>query len=422
MLEKGNIFYGGKLVKLLLHKVTDAMAEDFIGNYVFLVEDLEKIYDFTRNFLRRYDKKWINKIPTEYDELVFVAMVNAIKEWSANEDTFWEHIYKKLIGTSASQKIYSYLTNVIERLGNNKKIIYLSGCTKRYYATILMHAFAPLNSTESFLELCWNWYSEDMNFTYNKNDEIFTLLAKELRHTFTKERSLEDDIVLGSEVYSLKAGIKRMAIDSPEKIIQHIENTISLFDRVFSGEILDTEYYYNSIIRNWWIEKEKSFGISKPKKKVAARAITDYSTIRPKYNYNGKQAVLTVPSIRLKSNFYDKPILNIYRNEELIDQRDIPTFGSGLTMATKEFNLYVDNLVSINGTIDCSIEIVHCDEIIYNSKNICSEIIYFFEIAEKSCRKNVYLETIFCLHPILILFLLIPIVLRKCHLNLICIL
>ena len=55
-----------------------------------------------------------------------------------------------LIGSYGSQKIYTYLTSVIDRLGKCGKIMYLSGCTKRYYATILAHAFAPLNSTESF--------------------------------------------------------------------------------------------------------------------------------------------------------------------------------------------------------------------------------------------------------------------------------
>lgn len=379
----------------LLQKIRKAMTEDFVGNYVFLTEEIEKIYDFTGNFLRKYDAKRGNKIQTEYDELIFVAMVNAIKSWNDVEDTFWECIYKKIIGAHASQKIYLYLTNVIERLGNSKKIMYLSGCTKRYYATILAHAFAPLSSTESFLELCWNLYSEDMNFTYNKKDEIFTLLAEELRHIFAKKGSLEDDIQLGSEIYSLKAGIKRMAIDSPEKMIQYIETTISLLDRVFSGEVLDTEHYYNSIIRNWWIEKEEGFGISKPKRKATERAITDYSTIRPKYNYNGEQAVLTIPSIRLKSNFYDNPILNIYRNEELIAQHEMPTFGSGLTMATKEFNLNVDNLVSINGNVDCSIEIIHCEEVIYNSKKYLFRDYILFrdrrEIMQEECLPGNYI-------------------------------
>lgn len=382
-------------MKELLPKIGEAMKETFVGNYMFSDEELARVYDFTGCLLRNYDGGWGNSISQGYDELVFVAMVNAVKTWESDEDTFWDCIYKKVIGSYGSQKIYTYLTGVIDRLGKHGKIIYLSGCTKRYYATILAHAFAPLNSTESFFELCWNLYSEDMNFTYTKNDDTFSLVAEELKRTFSNEKSLEDDLKLGSGVYSLRAGIKRMAIDAPEKMIEYIEGTISLLDRVFGGEILDNDRYYNTLVRNWWTEKEKSFGIAKPKRKSYERAITDYSTIRPKYSYNGKQAILTIPSIRLKNNFYDMPLLNIYRNGEFVDQREMYTFGSGLTMATKELALYADNLVFEDGAIDCTLEIVHCGDIIYNSKtSLFREYILFRdhrEILQEECLPGNYI-------------------------------
>ena len=382
-------------MKELLPKISEAMKETFVGNYVFSDEELARVYDFTGCLLRNYDGGWGNTISQGYDQLVFVAMVNAVKTWRSDEDTFWYCIYKKLIGSYGSQKIYTYLTGVIDRLGRHGKIMYLSGCTKRYYATILAHAFAPLNSTESFLELCWNLYSEDMNFTYTKNDDTFALVAEELKRTFSNEKSLEDDLKLGSGVYSLRAGIKRMAIDAPEEMIRYIENTITLLDRVFGGEILDNDRYYNTLVRDWWTEKEKSFGVAKPKRKAYERAITDYSTIRPKYSYNGKQAILTIPSIRLKNNFYDMPLLNIYRKGELVDQQEMRTFGSGLTMATKEMYLYADNLVFEDGVIDCTLEIVHCGDVIYNSKtSLFREYILFRdhrEILQEECLPGNYI-------------------------------
>lgn len=382
-------------MKELLPKISEAMNETFVGNYVFSDEELARIYDFTGYLLCNYDCGRGNSIPQRYDQLIFVAMVNSVKTWKSDENTFWNCIYKKLIGTNGSHKIYTYLTGVIDRLGKHSKIMYLSDCTKRYYTTILAHAFAPLNSTESFLELCWNLYSEDMNFTYTKNDDTFALVAEELKRTFSNEKSLEDDLKLGSVVYSLRAGIKRMAIDSPKKMVKYIEDTIALLDRVFSGEILESNYYYNSIVRSWWIEKEKILGVDKPTRMPYERAITDYSAIRPKYSYNGKQAILTIPVIRLKNNFYDMPLLNVYRNGELVDQREMYTFGSGLTMATKELPLYVDNLIFENGAIDCTLEIVHCGEVIYNSKtSLFREYILFKdhrEFLQEECLPGNYI-------------------------------
>ena len=354
-------------MKELLPKISEAMNETFVGNYVFSDEELARVYDFTGCLLRNYDGGWGNTISQEYDQLVFVAMVNAVKTWKSDEDTFWDCIYKKLIGSYGSQKIYTYLTGVIDRLGRHGKIMYLSGCTKRYYATILAHAFTPLNSTESFLELCWKVYVEDMTFTYTKNDETFSIVAEELKHRFSNEKSLDDDFKLGSGVYSLRAGIKQMAIDSPKEMVNLIESTIALIHRMFEGEILNADCYYATIVRDWWVEKEKSFGTN-PLPHPPKPPITDYTTIRPKYRYNGKQAILTIPSIRLKSNFYDMPLLNIYRNGDLVDQREMYTFGSGLTMATKEMYLCADMLVFEDGAIDCTLEIMHCGDVIYNSK------------------------------------------------------
>lgn len=174
-----------------------------------------------------------------------------------------------------------------------------------------------------------------MNFTYTKSDETFVLVAKELKRIFSNEKSLEEDLKLGSGVYSLRAGIKRMAIDTPEKMVEHIENTIALLERAFEGEILDSDRYYELLVRNWWTKKERTFGISKPRKKSYERAITDYSIIRPKYTYSNKHVVLMIPSLRLKNNIYDMPVLNIYRNGELVDQREMYTFGTGLRTSAK---------------------------------------------------------------------------------------
>ena len=381
-------------MKELLPKISEAMNDTFVGNYVFSDEELARVYDFTGCLLRNYDGGWGNSISQEYDQLVFVAMVNAVKTWKSDEDTFWDCIYKKLIGSYGSQKIYTYLTGVIERLGKRGKIMYLSGCTKRYYATILAHAFAPLDSTKSFLELCWNVYVEDMTFTYRKNDETFSIVAEELNHRFSNEKSLDDDFKLGSGVYSLRAGIKRMAIDSPNEMLNLIESTIALIHRMFEGEILNADCYYATIVRDWWIEKEKNFGTNPPPHPPKP-PITDYTTIRPKYRYNGKQAILTIPSIRLKNNFYDMPLVNVYRNGELVDQQEMRTFGSGLTMATKELSLYADNLVFEDGIIDCTLEIVHCGDVIYNSKtSLFREYILFRdhrEILQEECLPGNYI-------------------------------
>lgn len=87
--------------------------------------------------------------------------------------------------------------------------------------------------------------------------------------------------------------------------------------------------------------------------------------------------------------------MNIYRNGELVDQREMYTFGSGLTMATKEMHLYADNLVFEGDMIDCTLEIVHCEDVIYNSKkSLFREYILFRdhrEILQDECLPGNYI-------------------------------
>lgn len=352
----------------LMTKISEAMNETFVGNYIFSDEELEQLYEFTSYVLRKYDKRGENRISHQFDTAFFIAMTNAIKDWNSDEETVWDYIYDKLIGTSGSPKIYTYLKGVIDRLSRQGKIMCLSG-GKRYHATLAAHAFSPLHSTQSFLELCWNLYSKDMNLTYIKNNDIYSLAAEKLKHIFSQEKSYNDDLKLGGGIYSFRVGIKRMAIDRPEEMKKHIEKTIALLDKAFNGESFEEDLYYNRIVRNWWAEKEKSFGISKPTRKAYKRVISDYSRIRPEYRCNGNQTILTIPSIRLKNFFYDIPLLHVYCNGKIIIKRQMDTFGSGLTIATKELVLCADDLVSEDGEIACTLEIMYCGEVIYNSKS-----------------------------------------------------
>lgn len=95
----------------LLLKVNEALKEFFVGNYCFSDIELEDIYNHTNKLLRDYECSRGNSVSEKYDELVFVAMVNAAKVWKTDEDRFWDCIYKKLSGAQGSQKLYSYLTS-----------------------------------------------------------------------------------------------------------------------------------------------------------------------------------------------------------------------------------------------------------------------------------------------------------------------
>lgn len=53
-------------MKDLLPKISEAMNETFVGNYVFSDEELARIYNFTSCLLRNYDSGYGNSISQGY--------------------------------------------------------------------------------------------------------------------------------------------------------------------------------------------------------------------------------------------------------------------------------------------------------------------------------------------------------------------
>ena len=91
----------------LKKKIAEAMSCKFVGDYKFNEEELSEIYSYSERRLREFEYGYINKISTLDYEILFVAMVNSVKTWTSDEDTFWNRIAKKFSGTEiCSQKLY----------------------------------------------------------------------------------------------------------------------------------------------------------------------------------------------------------------------------------------------------------------------------------------------------------------------------
>lgn len=208
-------------------KIAEAMALKFVGDYCFSDDELSEIYSYAGKILREFDFGYIDKIRDSDYEVLFIAMVNSVKNWSSDEDRFWNRIAKVLVGAEeCSPKIYIALTEVIDKLGIRNRIIYLNGAKKKYYATVLAHSFSPVQSTESFFDLCWQIYCEDMAQNYFENDNIFELVSNELSKRFNQSKS-DEDFQLGSQIYKFRAGIKRLAVEQSNLMTEYVRNTIN---------------------------------------------------------------------------------------------------------------------------------------------------------------------------------------------------
>lgn len=377
----------------LKKKIAEAMSCKFVGNYKFDKEELSEIYSYSERVLRKFEFGYIDKISIFDYEILFVAMVNSVKTWTSDEDTFWNRIAKKLAGTDiCSQKLYHALTEIIDRLGERNKILYLNGTQKRYYSTILAHAFAPLQSTESFFELCWQIYCEDIAQNFDETDSIFQIVSNELSKRFAKSKS-DEDFQLGSKIYNFRAGIKRLAVEQCDLLTEYIRDTISAISKLFNSEPIENTYYY-SLLLNWWRYKEANFGIEKIKVSQSTRIVSDYSAIKPRYINENGTVYLTVPAFRLLNNIYACPWIEIHANDSLIYSEEILTRGSGLSMSTKEYPIELNKILDDTSCFDIRLVITHCGTTIFDSKKSLERIFMLFngekEIFAQQCLPGSY--------------------------------
>ena len=373
-------------------KIAEAMTLKFVGEYCFSDDELSEIYSYAGKKLREFDFGYIDKISDLDYEVLFIAMVNSVKNWTSDEDRFWNRIAKTIVGTEeCSPKIYNALTDVIDKLGTKNKIIYLNGAKKKYYATILAHSFSPLQSTESFVDLCWQIYCEDMAQNYFENDSIFELVSNELGKRFNQSKS-DEDFQLGSQIYNFRAGIKRLAVEQSNLMTEYIRNTINAIDKLFNSQPIEKSYYY-SLLFDWWRKKEANFGIEKQKISKVTKIISDYSSIKPRYiNENGTVYIM-VPAFRLLNNLDKCPWIEIYSNDTLVYSEELLTRGSGLAMNTKVYQIDVNKCLC-GEAHDVRLVLTHNGTQIFDSKRSLERFFILFngerEIFASECLPGNY--------------------------------
>lgn len=382
----------------LRDKISKAIDGDFVGNYIFTDEELQEIYDETESILKRVLNEYGGEISNVDYSLVFVALVNLAKEWNVDEENaLFDHFYKRLLGnisTKNTGKVYKQITKIIYSLSKANRIFMLKSYQKKYYATLCSHSFTPLSSINSFFDMCWEIYCNDLEQQYIRNDSVFELITQTLHNKFTCYVNNEEDFEIGSKIYSFRIGIRGLAIDEPELMTRLLDETICCINSLFNNEPIKLDTYLKKLINNWWKQKEISFGLEKIRLHVnKSRIITDYSQIKAKYILEDSIPKLVIPSIRLKNNFDYNPYIEITINEQIYECVELKIKGSGILMATESVE-YILTELPLYGKINISIEITHRGNIIYNSgDSLYREFILFKdskEIISQECLPGMY--------------------------------
>lgn len=135
-----------RVVDNLFQQIENVFAKHkLIGNKDFSEDEYAFMVDYVSMLSDRFDK--------DSYKLIFVTLVLIAKRWRQQSDTigndeedcgYWEYVFKTLFGSDINQQLCQKYRNAISWLGKSSNIpIVTSG--QNYYATLMMHSFAPKN-------------------------------------------------------------------------------------------------------------------------------------------------------------------------------------------------------------------------------------------------------------------------------------
>ncbi|MDD4110385.1 MAG: hypothetical protein PHS54_02400 [Clostridia bacterium] len=340
-----------------------------IGNHDFTENEYSLMVDSVGALGDKFEKK-------SY-KLIFATLVEIAKRWKQSDTTendeenrgYWDYVFKTLFGSEIDQLLCQKYRNVISWLGKNSIIpVVTSG--QNYYATLMMHSYAPKNSVYSFFDLCYNIFKKDLDFGFTSDDEWLCLkVAEQMKNVLGGGYSEDKKVSIGSSAYSIKIGLRSFALneDLSADFVEFIKDTFYQINKLFNKEKVLESTRLDRYILEWWKNKTETEKMSDEtilKKRVST---VSKQNIVVKYIRNDKDVFLCIPSIRLDD---DKNTLwlKIYVNGNHICSEEMSTKRGELVVATKQKEFEVNDLLKRCALINIRIVITENKEVIFDSE------------------------------------------------------
>ncbi len=355
----------------IIQNIEDAFIKyKLIGNFDFSEDEYSSLLDYVHMLSYDFDNK-------SY-KLIFVTLVLIAKHWKQNSNIiagdeedcgYWEYVFKTIFGSEINQQLYQKYRNTISWLGINENIpIVTSG--QNYYATLMMHSFAPKSSIFSFFDLCYKAFKKDLNYGFTSDDEWYCdKVAIAMRNVLIGGYHEDKKVSIGSSAYSIKIGLRSFALH--EGLTQHfvlfIKETFEQINLLFNREIINENTRLKRYIAEWWNKKAESEKVSDDNISKTRIATVSKQNIVAKYIQEDQDVLLCVPSIRLEDE-NSKLILTININGNTLLSEDIQTKRGELVVTTKQLEKNLNDLLKGYESINIQVKITENEAILYDSK------------------------------------------------------
>lgn len=344
-----------------------------IGDHEFPEEEYSLMLEYVGEFFElneRFDIK-------QY-KIVFATLVEITKRWKEtdtnvdNEENsrFWNFVFKTLTGEEVfNTKLYNAFTGIISKMDscNGIPIVRVG---KKYYATLMMHAFAPRKSIYSFFDLCFNVFKKDLDFSFTSDDEwLCKVVAEEMKNVLGGCYREDKLVSIGSSAYSIKIGLRSFVLNESLSVEfnRFTKGTFYNINKLFNREVIEGKTRLERCIIDWWKNKIESVKISDETVRKRRIPTVTKQDITTRYIKNNNEILLCIPSIRLDGN-NNTMQLAIYANEKQVFSGEMKTKRGELVVATNPMDFNLNELLHYSNSINIRIEIKEGNTIIFDSE------------------------------------------------------
>ena len=346
----------------LRDKIQKAMESDFIGEIKFDEDELEEMKKDCQKFYQRAQQSWSKSYRTEEICELIVLIINIAKSWNdESEGRFWTKLFGEIFEDSSISPIKFYNDFESCLIAYNKTLFRSKENKRMFREVFLLHAFAPEKSSESFVRLLWNWYSdvEVINFDYQHNDALYTQLALYLNKEFGGTIDLDEDINFEGKTYSIKSSFKYLFSQDIGVGINLLDLHFSNFDDIyFNGKYNKDSFYAercSAVVEK--ILQESNVKTENRKRHLAEHTVSDYSKINAGYEID-EQGVcgVFIPEIRAIDEVAEDYIVEVFSKKKMIYSDGGFIVGNNIKRRIKRITIPLSSFVNkLEDKIDITI-------------------------------------------------------------------
>jgi hypothetical protein len=354
----------------IIHSVEQVFNEKtLIGNHDFSEDEYALMVDSVAALCDNFGKN-------SY-KLIFATLVEIAKRWKQTDTTendaehggYWDYVFKTLFGSDIEQQLCQKYRYVISWLGKNSNIpVVTSG--QNYYATLMMHSFAPKDSIYAFFDLCFVIFKKDLDYGFTRDDEwLCELVASEIAKVLSHDYREDKKVSIGSSAYSIKIGLRSFALNEnlSADFIKLIRDSLFQINKLFNRELVSENSRLEICIVEWWKNKTESEKLSDETARKKRVSTVSKQNIIASYVRNDNEVFLCIPSIRLDDDSIIMSLL-VFIDGELVHFEEMRTKRGELVVATKQREFELNDLLNRYDSINIRIEIQENGVAIFDSE------------------------------------------------------